>query len=35
MDRNDLKDNAQLDLYQNVTEYTSRLCLSYFVKIKN
>jgi len=28
MDRNDLKDNGQLDILQNVTEYTSRLCQS-------
>jgi len=33
MDRNDLKDNGQLDLYQNVTKYASRICLLYFVKM--
>jgi len=34
MDRNDLQDNGLLDLYQNLTEYTFRLCPSYYVKIK-
>jgi len=33
MDRNDFKDNGQLDVYQNVTEYASRLYLSYSVNI--
>jgi len=33
MDQNDLQDNGQWDLYQNLTEYASRVCPSYSVKI--
>jgi len=33
MDQNDLRDNGQLDCHQNLSEYTSRLCLSYSIKI--
>jgi len=35
MDRNDLQVNGRLDHNQNLTEYTSCLCASYSVKIKN
>jgi len=35
MDRNDLQDNGLLDHYPNLTVYTSCLCASKCVKIKN
>jgi len=34
MDRNNLRNNDQLDCHHNLTKYTSRNCLSYSFKIK-